>query len=82
MSHPIQPSFLETMKEIREVKNLSDFQIDILIGIPDELPDIQPLDSAVSHAPERVIEGVLSPKEKKLAIQNALRYFPAKHHAG
>ncbi len=80
MSHPIQPSFLETIKEMREVKNLSDFQMDILLGIPDELPETQPLDSAVSHAPERVIKGVLSKKEKKLAIQNALRYFPAKYH--
>jgi urocanate hydratase len=30
--------------------------------------------------PKRVIEGVLSEKEKMLAIKNALRYFPQKFH--
>ena len=33
MSNPIQPAFLETMKEIREVKSLTDFQIAIMNGI-------------------------------------------------
>ena len=56
------------------------FHTAILQAIPDELPPAKPLDSAVSHAPKRVIEGVLSDKEKMLAIKNALRYFPKKHH--
>ncbi|MBX2926766.1 MAG: urocanate hydratase [Saprospiraceae bacterium] len=57
------------------------FQNIILQGIPDELPSPKPLDPAVSHTPRRVIEGVLSDKEKKLALHNALRYFHPRHHA-
>lgn len=56
------------------------FQEAILEGIPAELPAPRPLDPDVSHAPRRVIEGVLSEKEKQLALQNALRYFPNRHH--
>ncbi len=91
MSNPVQPVFLDTINEIRAVKELSDFQLDILNGIPEELPppvEMTPLmpsassssSMTVSHAPKRNIEGVLTEKEKKLAIQNALRYFPPKHH--
>ena len=57
------------------------FQQAILEGIPAELPPARPYDTTVSHAPKRVIEGVLSEKEKRLAIRNALRYFPPQHHA-
>ncbi|RMD71886.1 MAG: urocanate hydratase, partial [Bacteroidetes bacterium] len=60
---------------------LTDFQKAILEGIPDELPPAKPRDPNVSHAPRRVIEGVLSREEKKLAVANALRYFPKKWHA-
>ena len=56
------------------------FRQAILEGIPTELPPAKPLDPSVSHAPYRNIEGVLSRDEKILAIQNALRYFPAQHH--
>lgn len=49
-------------------------------GIPSELPAKQERDPGVSHAPRRVIEGVLTEDEKKLAIENALRYFPAEWH--
>lgn len=62
------------------METLSPFQEAILEGIPDELPLAKPFDRAVSHAPRRVIEGVLTEKEKVLAIKNALRYFPVKHH--
>lgn len=48
-------------------------------GIPEELPPMPPDDPAVSHAPAR--PQVLSEKEKRLALQNALRYFPRRHHA-
>ena len=58
-----------------------DFQSIIKKGIPSELPNSTKIDPSVSHAPKRVIEGVLTEKEKKLAVQNALRYFPAAHHA-
>jgi urocanate hydratase len=57
-----------------------DFQQAILCGIPDTLPPDRPLDPAVSHAPKRNLRGVLDQEDKKLAVRNALRYFPAKHH--
>ncbi|MFN4081145.1 MAG: urocanate hydratase [Saprospiraceae bacterium] len=60
---------------------MSDFKSQILEGLPGCLPKPRPLDPSVSHAPSRVIEGVLSQKEKALAIQNALRYFPNEWHA-
>ena len=51
---------------------------EILQGIPEELPELQPYDNSVNHAPRR--KDILSPEEKVLAIKNALRYFPARHH--
>ena len=60
---------------------MTPFQQEILQGIPDQLPAPKPYDPDVSHAPKRIIEGVLSPEEKILAVRNALRYFPTKHHA-
>jgi len=50
----------------------------ILEGIPAELPDAKPRDLSVSHAPKR--KDVLNREEKKLALKNALRYFPKKFH--
>lgn len=55
------------------------FQQAILEGIPDELPELQPYDTNISHAPKR--KDILNTEEKKLAIRNALRYFQQKHHA-
>ncbi|MDP4290957.1 MAG: urocanate hydratase [Bacteroidota bacterium] len=57
----------------------SDFQQAILRGIPSELPDPQPYDYSVNHAPVR--KDILSPDEKRLALRNALRYFEPRHHA-
>jgi urocanate hydratase len=57
------------------------FQQAIRQGIPDKLPSPKPYDPVVSHAPKRVLEGVLSHEEKKLAVRNALRYFDKKHHS-
>ena len=51
----------------------------ILQGIPDQLPDPKPYDNSINHAPKR--KDILSVKEKKLAIRNALRYFKPEHHA-
>lgn len=56
------------------------FQKAILQGIPDHLPAPKPYDESVSHAPKRVIDDVLSTDEKRLALANALRYFPKKFH--
>ncbi len=50
-------------------------------GIPNKLPKAKAYDENVSHAPKRVIEGVLTKKEKELALKNALRYFDKKFHA-
>lgn len=58
---------------------MNDFQQSILQGIPDPLPASRPLDSSVSHAPKR--KDILSAEEKKLALRNALRYFPKAWHA-
>jgi urocanate hydratase len=59
---------------------LTTFQTAITTGIPPTLPAARPLDPTVSHAPRRVIEGVLSDQDKVLALQNALRYFPVEWH--
>lgn len=48
-------------------------------GIPDTLPAPKAWDPTVNHAPKR--KQILTLEEKKLAIRNALRYFPEKHHA-
>jgi len=61
--------------------DLTPFQSAIRAGIPAQLPAARLLDPEVSHAPQRVVEGVLSEAEKVLAIQNALRYFPTEWHA-
>ena len=58
---------------------LNDFQKEILAGIPDELPEVKEYDLNINHAPKR--KDILTKAEKKLAIRNALRYFPAKFHA-
>jgi urocanate hydratase len=51
----------------------------ILEGIPTELPPLKPYDTKVNHAPRR--KDILSKEEKKLAIKNALRYFPENLHS-
>ncbi|WP_104382013.1 urocanate hydratase [Sphingobacterium sp. HMA12] len=48
-------------------------------GIPSQLPPATERDSTVSHAPRR--KDILSKKEEKLALRNALRYFPKSWHA-
>lgn len=56
-----------------------DFKAALLQGIPDTLQPCPPYDTSVHHAPKR--KDILTPTEKKLAIRNALRYFPAAWHA-
>lgn len=58
---------------------LQKFQADIRGGIPHVLPELQAYDNSVSHAPKR--KDILSAEEKKLALRNALRYFPKELHA-
>ncbi|MEZ5031483.1 MAG: urocanate hydratase [Saprospiraceae bacterium] len=59
---------------------LHEFQQDILQGIPRELPPPQAYDPQVSHAPIRNIQD-LTDDDRKLALRNALRYFPTSQHA-
>jgi urocanate hydratase len=47
-------------------------------GIPETLPEPKPYDLNINHAPKR--KDILTPEEKKLAIKNALRYFPVHFH--
>lgn len=54
------------------------FQEQIAQGIPTALPPKPEYGKAVSHAPKR--KDILQTDEKKLAVRNALRYFPAAWH--
>lgn len=54
------------------------FQEEILQGIPNTLPNRKEYDNTINHAPKR--KAILNDAEKKLALQNALRYFEPKHH--
>ena len=56
-----------------------EFIADIRGGIPQELPELQPYDTEINHAPKR--KDILTPEQKKLALRNALRYFPKHLHA-
>ena len=58
---------------------MNDFQLDIIQGIPAQLPEPKAYDPNVNHAPRR--KDILTPAEKELALKNALRYFDPRHHA-
>ena len=58
---------------------MTDFQKDICAGIPDVLPPKKAYDKDINHAPKR--KDILNKEEKRLALKNALRYFPAHLHA-
>ncbi len=55
------------------------FKEEILAGIPATLPEPKPYDTNINHAPKR--KDILTPVQKKLALRNALRYFPKEFHA-
>jgi urocanate hydratase len=57
---------------------LADFHQAILEGIPAEIPAKKEYEASINHAPKR--KEILSNDEKKLAIKNALRYFPKEQH--
>ncbi len=59
--------------------NTPEFKIAIREGIPNILPGEKSFNLSVNHAPKR--KDILSKPEKKLAVQNALRYFKPEHHA-
>ncbi|NMM48199.1 urocanate hydratase [Marinigracilibium pacificum] len=58
--------------------SLDTFQNEIQLGIPDQLPPKKERSEKFSHAPVR--KDILSDREKKLALKNALRYFSPEHH--
>jgi urocanate hydratase len=57
---------------------LIDFKSQVQEGIPAEIPSLRPTEEGVNHAPKR--KQILSEVERKLALQNALRYFPKSQH--
>ena len=59
-------------------KNNNTFQQEILQGIPAQLPHKKNYPVDANRAPKR--KDILSKEEKKLAIKNALRYFPKHWH--
>jgi urocanate hydratase len=54
------------------------FKEQILQGIPSQLPSKKEYDANSNHAPKR--KDMLTVDEKKLAVRNALRYFPEVWH--
>ena len=58
---------------------LAEFQQELRQGIPAVLPEPQPWDESVNHAPKR--KDILTKAEKELAVRNALRYFDPKFHS-
>ena len=58
---------------------VADFQAQVRAGIPDQLPPCPPEDPLVSRAPRRPL--TLDARQRRLAVHNALRYFPARWHA-
>ncbi len=57
---------------------MNTFQEEIRAGIPAVLPKAKAYDAEINHAPKR--KDILTPEEKKLALRNALRYFPKELH--
>ncbi len=66
-------------KEIMINTDIALFKAQILQGIPTELPSKKAYPKNVNQAPRR--KDILALDEKKLAIKNALRYFPKEWHA-
>ena len=54
------------------------FAQEILEGIPAKIPAEKPIEPSINHAPKR--KEILNVEEKKLALKNALRYFPKEQH--
>ena len=73
---------IDSVLSVNFVKNifmkLADFHQAILEGIPAEIPAKKEYEASINHAPKR--KEILSNDEKKLAIKNALRYFPKEQH--
>lgn len=57
---------------------MTPFQEEIIQGLPAKLPAKRNVPGDVNRAPKR--KDILTAKEKKLALENALRYFPVEWH--
>lgn len=57
---------------------IQEFHQDILTGVPAIIPTAKQFDPTVNHAPKR--KDILTADEKRLALKNALRYFPKEQH--
>jgi urocanate hydratase len=57
---------------------ITPFQKEITQGLPEQLPIKRSVPGDVNRAPKR--KDILTAKEKKLALENALRYFPEEWH--
>ena len=57
---------------------MTTFQKEITQGLPEQLPIKRSVAGDVNRAPKR--KDILTAKEKKLALENALRYFPVEWH--
>jgi urocanate hydratase len=57
---------------------MEDFKTLVSEGIPGVLPAPKPYNADLNHAPKR--KDILTVKEKRLALRNALRYFPEHFH--
>ncbi len=57
---------------------MKDFKTLVCEGIPAQIPDAQPYDTTVNHAPKR--KDILTKEQKRMALKNALRYFPKEQH--
>ncbi|MCH1401461.1 MAG: urocanate hydratase [Schleiferiaceae bacterium] len=60
-------------------RSINEFQLAIAEGIPNQLPPKREVPTEVNRAPKR--KDILSAGEKRLAMENALRYFPKEWHA-
>ena len=65
--------------QIKNTMTTKAFQEEIRLGIPDTLPEPKAYDPNINHAPKR--KDILTNDEKRLALRNALRYFPPHLHA-
>ncbi|MCH2230007.1 MAG: urocanate hydratase [Crocinitomicaceae bacterium] len=57
---------------------MKSFHEQILEGVPFEIPELMPNEIGINHAPKR--KQILKEDERKLALKNALRYFPKEQH--
>lgn len=61
------------------VEDISSFQYLVKAGIPADLPPYSGRDESIQHAPVRNIQD-LTAEDRRLALANALRYFPKQMH--